>query len=70
MKKVLVAVFGLVLFSIGSTMSVMAAKVCEIDMTSSKTILKTSKKCGFSTSNQGIGKKTAAPKKVAIALSN
>ena len=67
MKKLLVAVFSLVIFSIGSAMSVMAAKICEIDMTSPKTILKTSKKCGFSTSNQGIGKKTPAPKKVAIA---
>lgn len=60
MKKLLVAVFSLVLLSIGSAMSVMAAKICEIDMTSPKTILKTSKKCGFST-------KTPAPKKVAIA---
>lgn len=45
----------------------LAAKDCEVDLTSRKSILKSTKACGFTTVNQGVGKKTPAPKKIAIA---
>ena len=40
---------------------------CEINETDGKSLLKSAKACGFQITNQGIGKKAPAPKKVAIA---
>ncbi|MCP3978541.1 MAG: hypothetical protein GY716_04290 [bacterium] len=62
-----VRVLAIAILTVAVVHPAFAKSKCAIDDTDGKSLLKSAKACGFQITNQGVGKKVPAPKKVAIA---
>jgi hypothetical protein len=65
--RLCVRLIGIAILTAAVVHPAFAKPKCEINETDGKSLLKSAKACGFQITNQGIGKKAPAPKKVAIA---